>query len=160
MAKYGTGTNAMLASSVEPREDGRHVFKWYNRAGMRWLSQLCDEADTHLRTETLSRLTSSTSVPHAADGTETARVLDCILSEIIQTDPNTQGSKLKRPLGSWNELVHHRGYAGPFVEFAEPGKEPRLIDVSSTQDCHSLGKWGVRAPGVGIPANLAPRRAQ
>ena len=88
MAKYGIGTNAMTEGSEKHREHDRHsmdccsagreqeVFIWSDRTGVRWLSQLCDEAGTHLRTETPSCLTSNTSVLHAADGTETARVLD------------------------------------------------------------------------------------
>ena len=54
--------------------------------------------------------------------------------------PKTQGRRLKRPLGPWGELVHHRGYAGFFVKFLEPGKDPRLIDVSSTQ---AYGEEGI-----------------
>ena len=108
MAKCGTGTIAMIEGSEKPREHGRHSmdccpagreqggFKWSDRTGVRWLSQLCDEAGTHLRTETISRLTSNTPVLHAADGTETARVLDDILSEVTQTDPSSQGSKLQK----------------------------------------------------------------
>ena len=107
---------------------------------MRWPSQLCDEAGTHLRTETLSCLTSNTSGPHAADCTGAVRVFDWILGETIQTDPRTQGSTLKRPLGPWDELVHHRGYTGSFVEFLEPGAYPRLIDVRSAQDYGEVGK--------------------
>ena len=146
MAKYGIGTNAILEDSEQPREHDRHimdccppgrdqeVFKWPAETGVRWLSQLCDEAGTHLRTETLNRLTSNTSVPNAANGHASAKIMSAILSELTQTDPSSQGSRLKKPLGRWNELVHHRGYVGSFVEFTEPGTEPRLVEVSSTRD--------------------------
>ena len=170
IAKWGTGTNAMIADSAKPREHDRHildccpadreqeVFKWFNRTGVRWLSQLRDEAGTHLRTETLSRLTSNTSVPHSADDTEAARVLVCIHTQ--RGYPNkpqyTRGQAQKAPW-SWTELGHHRGYAGSFVEFTEPEKEPRLIEVSSVQDRGGLGRFVLH--GWGIPANLAPRRA-
>ena len=77
----------------------QEVFKWSGKTGVRWLSQLCDKAGTHLRTEALSRLTSNTPVLHAVDGTETARVLGDILSEVTQTDPSSQGSKLKTRSG-------------------------------------------------------------
>ena len=48
------------------------------------------------------------------------------------------GGRLKKAIGPWNELVHHSGYAGTLVEFTEPGKEPRLIEVSPTQNCGEL----------------------
>ena len=140
----------MMEDSGQPREHDKHimdccppgreqeVFKWPDRTGVRWLSLLCDEAGTHLKTETLSRLTSNTSILNAVDGTETAETLYDILSDVTQIDPSSQGSKLKNPLGRWNELVHHRGYAGSSVEFTEPGKEPRLIEVSFTRDCGGL----------------------
>ena len=102
---------------------------------MRWLSQMCGEADIYIRVFTLNRLTSNTSTPNAIDGAASARALYDILSKLTPTDPSSQGGQLKAPLGRWNELVHHRGYAGSFVEFAEPGKEPRLIEVSSTREC-------------------------
>ena len=85
-----------MEGSEKPREHDKHimdccsagpeqeVFKWTDRTGARWLSQLCDEAGTHLRTETLSRLTSNTPVLHATNGTDTARVLDDILGEATQ----------------------------------------------------------------------------
>ena len=145
MAKYGTGTNAVQMSSTKPREPGKHVlgccpadreqgfFKWPISTGVKWLSQLCDEAGAHLRAGTLNRLTWNTTVLQAADGVETARMLDCILGEITQTGPQTQGSKLKELLGPWNKLTHHSGHAGSFVNFSEPGEDPGLIDVCSSQ---------------------------
>ena len=151
MAKYGIGANAMMENSKKPRERNRHimgccpagwereVFKWSDRAGVIWLSRLCDETGARLRTETLSHLTSNTPAPHAAGGTETARVLDDILSEVTQTGPSSQGSKLNtKKLGPWNELIHHHGYAGSFVESTKPGEEPRLTEVSSAQDYGEL----------------------
>ena len=106
---------------------------------MRWLSQLCDETGTHLRTETLNRLTSNTSVPNATGGSASAKILHDIFSELTQTNPSSQGSRLQKPLGWWNELVNHRGYVGSFVEFTEPGAEPRLIEASSTRDHEGSG---------------------
>ena len=138
MAKYGIGINAMMDDSEQPKERDKHimdccppdreqeVFKWTDRAGVRRLSQLCDEASIHLRADTLNRLTSNTSIPNT-DGAASARTLYDILSELTQTDPSSQGGQLKTPLGRWNELVHHRGYAGSFVEFAEPGEESRVV---------------------------------
>ena len=77
----------------------QEFFEWSDGTGVRWLSQLRDEDGTHLRTETLSRLTSKTSVLNTADGMETAKILYDILSEVTQTDPSSQGSKLKTPSG-------------------------------------------------------------
>ena len=65
---------------------------------------------------------------------ETARALTSILGGELQTDPKTQGSQLKTPLGSWNKLVHHRRCQGTFVEFSEPGEEPRLMEVRLSQE--------------------------
>ena len=136
----------MLDGSAKPREHNKHVlaccrpedeqavFKWSTQTGVRWLSQLSDEAGTHLRKETLSRMTSNTSALHAAAGHDTTRALSMILEGHVQTDPKTQGSKLNKPLGPWNELVHHRGSEWSFVEFSEPGEEPRLIEVCSSQE--------------------------
>ena len=84
MAKYGAGTNTILEWSAKPREHGRHVldcclaedeqvvFKWSTRIGVRWLSQLCDEAGTHPKKEALRHMLSNTSITHAAAGAETA----------------------------------------------------------------------------------------
>ena len=73
---------------------------------------------------------SNTSVLHAAADAETARALTSILAEKLQTDPKTQRGRLRKPLDPWNASAHHRGYEGSFVETLEPGKEPRLIEVS------------------------------
>ena len=73
---------------------------------------------------------SNTSVLHAAAGAETARALISIMGEKLQTDPKTQGIRLRKPLGPWNASVHHRWYEGSFVEISEPGKGPILIEVS------------------------------
>ena len=146
MAKYNVGTNVVRLSSSKPREHDKHVmecctpemehetFKWVVQTGVTWLSQLCNEAGTHLRTEPLSRMTSNTSVPHTAAGAQTARVLDCILSSLTQTDPSTQGGRLTDPLGPWHEPAHHRGYPGSFINFSGPGDDPRLIEVCSTRE--------------------------
>ena len=163
MAKCGIGTNTTLMGSAKPREHDRHVlgccpagpeheaFKWSNGTRVRWLSQLCNEAGTYLRTETRNRLISNTSVPHAADGTETAKVTDCILTEIIQTEPETQGQAQKTP-----------GFLG------RAGSPPRvrrvirgILRARQRAQAHRRelrpGLWGsegVRTPGMGIPANL------
>ena len=78
-------------------------------------------------------MTSNTSIPHAAVGAETAIALSSILGELLQADPRTQGSKIKTLPGLWNAKSHDRGYEGAFVEFSEPGQEPRLIEVNSSQ---------------------------
>ena len=163
MAKCGIGTNTMLNGSAMPLEHDKHVlkccptgdeqavFKWSTRAGVRWLSQLCNEAGTHPTQETLSRMLANTSVLHATADTETARALTTILGGKLQTDPKTQGGKLREPLGSWNTLVHHRGYEGSFVELSEPGKPPRLIEVCSPQE---PPRWQcMPAPRVGVHTN-------
>ena len=146
MAKYGTGTSAVRTSSTKPRQNDIHVmacgppameheaFKWVARTGVKWLCQLCDESGTHLRAEPLNRMTSNTSLPHSPDGTQTAWVPACILSETTQADPQTQGSRPKKPLGPWNKLAHHRGYTGSFVNFSGSGDNPRLIEVSISQN--------------------------
>ena len=96
---------------------------------MRWLSQLRNEVGTHPTKETLSKILSNTPVLGAAADAETARALISILGGELQTVPNTQGGRLREPLGSWNKFVHHRGYEGSFVEFSEPGEAPRLMEV-------------------------------
>ena len=61
-------------------------------------------------------------------------------------------------------MSHNRGYDGTFVEFSEPGKGPRLIDVCSSQAYCEHGEpllkgWEVlptespdirRSPGLGV----------
>ena len=66
--------------------------------------------------KTPSRLLSNTSVLHAADGTETEIVLSWILGEVLLTNPKTQGSQLKTPLGPRDEMSHNRVYDGTFVD--------------------------------------------
>ena len=117
-----------------PPEDEQTVFKFSTQTGKRWPNQLCNEADTHPTKETLSRMLSNTSVFHAAASAETTRAFTSILRGELQTDPKTQGSQLKEPLGSWNKFAHHQDYEGSFVEFSEPREEPRLMEVRSSQE--------------------------
>ena len=117
-----------------PPEDEQAASKWSTQTGVRWLSQLCNEADTHPTKETLSRMLFNTSVLHAAAGAETTRALTSILRGELQTDPKTQGSQLKEPPGSWNKFAHHRGYEGSFVEFSGPEEAPRLMEVCPSQE--------------------------
>ena len=136
----------MLDGPAKPRDHDKHVlacylpedvqtvFKWSTQIGARLPSRLSNEAGTHPTKETLNHMLSNTSVPHAAAGAETARALNLIMRGQLQTDPRTQGSQHKIPLGSWNKFTHHRGYEGSFVEFSKPGEEPRLIEVCSPQE--------------------------
>ena len=82
----------------------------------------------------IRRFFSNTSVLHAAADAGTARAPTSILGGELQTDPKTQGGKLRNPLGSWNKLVHHRGYEGSFIEFSGPVEEPILMEVCSPQE--------------------------
>ena len=77
---------------------------------------------------------SNTSVLHAAADAASARAPTLILGGGLQTDPKTQEGKLREPLGSCNNFVHHRGYEGSFIEFSKPGKAPRLMEVCSSQE--------------------------
>ena len=67
--------------------------------------------------------------------------------------------QLKTPFGRWNELVHHRGYAGSFVEFAGPGKERSLIEISSTRACGRSGGSVVQGWEFQLAHPPAPRRS-
>ena len=69
---------------------------------------------------------SNTSVFHADVGAYATRAPNSILTGELQTDPTTQGSQLKTPLGSWNKFAHHRGYEGSFVELSEHGKQAEI----------------------------------
>ena len=101
MTKYGTGTHTMLNRSAMPRKNDRRVlkccsigdeqtvFKWPIRMGVRWLSQLCNEAGTHPTQEALGRMLSNTSLLHITANTETARALTVVLGGELQTDPKT-----------------------------------------------------------------------
>ena len=112
MKKYGIGTNTLLNGSARsrahdkhiparcPPEDEQAVFKWSARTGVRWLSQLCNETGIHPTKEALSKMLANTSELHAAADAGTARALTSILGGELQTDPKTQGGKLREPLGS------------------------------------------------------------
>ena len=144
MAKYGIGTNAIVRSSAAPRQHDRRILdccergkeqevhKWSARTGIHWLSQLCNEEGTHLRTEVHNRLLSNTSQPHRSEGGVTPQTLCWVLSEEVLPGSKTHGRKLKNQLGPWHRRVQHRGYEGSFVEVTMPNSERRLIEVVTT----------------------------
>ena len=82
---------------------------------------------------------------------DTARV-----SSFKRTPRHRGGGKLKAPLDPWNVKSHDREYEGSFVEFLEPGQEPRLIEVSSSQADYETGGsllhwWAyVSTKGIGV----------
>ena len=71
---------------------------------------------------------------HAAADAEVARAPTSIMGGELQTDPKRQGSKLRKVLGPWNKLAHHRGYKGSFIELSKPGEKPILMEVCSSQE--------------------------
>ena len=73
MVKYGAEQTRWYGARPSHRGNCRHVidsckegrkqevFKWSSKTGVKWSSQLCNEEDAHLRTETHNRLISNTS---------------------------------------------------------------------------------------------------
>ena len=135
----------------------QEVFKCPDRAESRWLSKLCDEAGTHLRTETLSRLTSNTSAPHAADDTETARVLGDIFSGHPDRPQFEREQAPKKP------RAVERTSPPPWIRRVFRGiHRTRERALTHRNQLHPI-LWGtgrVRDPGVGFPANFPNQLAQ
>ena len=69
----------------------QEVHKWSAQTGIYWLSQLCNEEGTHLRTEVHNRLLSNTSQPHKVIGGGTPKALCWILSEEVLPGSKTHG---------------------------------------------------------------------